>query len=119
MATPAEEDRERFKNIDPNLREEVGGLLERAFKREEGRAPDELESYSLEVLAGEAEQKASEAERQAIEAAQAARGASERYAASHSLDDLEQAQRWEAEVASFRREAENYRLEAERLRKYL
>jgi hypothetical protein len=119
MPGPAEEDRQRFKSIDPGLREEVGGLLERAFGREGGRAPDEIESAALEQLAGEAESKAEQAARAALEASGAARAAAERYAASHAIDDLDAVQRWQAEAASCQREAETYRQEAERLRKYL
>jgi hypothetical protein len=119
MPTPGGDDQGHFREVDPRLREEVGRLLERAFQREEGRIPDEMDIQQLETLAGEAEQKAESAERLAEEALQAARSASERYAATHALDDLEAVQRWEAEAASFRREVENYHLEAEHLRRCL
>lgn len=118
QSTPEQDDR-HFQNLDPHLRDEVGGILERAFRREEGRIPDELEVENLQTLAGEAEQKAEKADRLAEEALEAGRRASEQYATSHALDDLEVVQRWEAEAASYRREAEGFRLEVERLRKYL
>jgi hypothetical protein len=119
MTIPGEDEPTHFQDINPRLREEVGRLLERAFQREEGRIPDEMEIRQLETLAGEAERQAESAERLAEEALQAARLASAEYAATHALDDLEAVQRWEAEAASYRREAESYQLEAEHLRRYL
>jgi hypothetical protein len=119
MQTPPNDDQLHFQNVDPRLRDEVGGILERAFKREDGHIPDAMETQALQSLANEAQQKAAEAERLAEEAEMAARQASERYALSHAQDDLESVQRWEAEAASYRREKENYLFEVERLRKYL
>jgi hypothetical protein len=119
MQPPGEDDPARFQDINPRLREEVSRLLEHAFQREAGRIPDEMEIRQLETLAGEAERKAESAERLSEEALQAAVRASELYAATHALDDLEAVQRWEAEAASYRREAESYQLEAEHLRRYL
>jgi hypothetical protein len=110
---------EKPKQLDAHTREEVGGILERAFRQEEGHRTLEVEQQYLESLSKEAEKKAELAEQQAIAADQAALRASERYAISHSLDDLDIMQRWEAEAASYRREMESYHLETERLKKYL
>lgn len=119
MQTPSEKDQQHFQNVDPRVREEVGGILERAFQREDGHVPEAGEIQNLEALAAEAGQKAREAENLAQEAEQAALRASERYAISRAQDDLEAVQRWEAEAASYRREVEGYESEVERLRKFL
>lgn len=119
MQSPADEDRQRFQVPDPRLRDEIGGLLEKAFLREEGRLPDALEISNLKILEEEAVEKAEKAQQLAEEALDAAQRASEQYAASHALEDLEAVQRWEAEAATYFREAEVFRLEVERLRRYL
>jgi hypothetical protein len=110
---------DQYNRPDPHVREEVGGMLERAFRREDGCETLEDERASLQVLAQEAEEKVACAERLAQEAAESARLAAERFRLSQNLDDMETVQRWEAEATSYRREAENLRLEAERLRKYM
>jgi hypothetical protein len=104
---------------DPHIREEVGGVLERAFRREDGLETLDEERLNLQTLAVETEEKAIRAERLAQEAAQAAKLAAERFSHTQGADDMEAMQRWEAEATSYRREADNLRLEVERLRKYI
>lgn len=118
-ATEAEENQPNFQKIDPRLREEVGGILERAFRNENGLEKPDIEVEQIEILAQEVEEKAERARCLAEEAVEAARKAAERYELSHGLDDLEAVQHWEAEADSYRREAEILDQEAERLRKYL
>lgn len=119
MPLSNDEDRQRFQAPDPHLRDEIGGLLERAFLREGGREPDALEISNLRILEDEMVEKVEKAQRLAEEAMGASRRAAEQYTASHALEDLEAAQRWEAEAATYHREAEVLRSEVERLRKYL
>jgi hypothetical protein len=96
----------------------VGGVLERAFRREGGDEPREEEKRRLFAWAEEAETKAEAAERMANEAEGAAAAASERFGIAGQPDDLELAARWRSEAESHRREAERLREEAERLRHY-
>jgi len=112
-------EQEHYQKLDPRTREEVGGVLERAFRREEGREILQVEQQTLLTLVQETEEKAEKAEQHAQEAEEAARRSSELYALSRAIDDLEALQRWEADAASYRREAERFRQEAEHLRKYL
>lgn len=111
--------KDRYQATDPYTRGEVGGILERAFQREHGKEPNELESQQLLFLADESERRAEIAELSAIEAEQAALQAAERYALTGETDDGEAMRRWEAEARAYRREAEALRLEVERLRSYL
>lgn len=108
-----------FRQLDPRTREEVGGILERAFRQENGRITQEIEIQQILVLSNETEIKAQEVEGLVHEALEAAGLAEERYKSSHSLEDLETMQRWQAEAAGYRRQAERLRLEVEQLRKYL
>ena len=119
MSEVEDREGERYRPADPRIREEVGGILERAFQSEGGRKHDEEEARRFMALAEEAESRAESAERLAQEAEQAAERAAERYALTGSADDLAAVQRWETEAGAYRREAENMRQEAERLRKYI
>lgn len=123
MSVPDEpydpKDPSRFRPSDPKTQQEVGGVLERAFQREGGREPEELEAQRFLALAEEADQRAEAAESLAMEAEDAAAQASERFARTGGPDDLESVKRYEDMAGEYRREAECMRLEAERLRKYL
>jgi hypothetical protein len=103
---------QRFAPADEKIREEIGGILERAFKRESGVEPNEQEIHRFLILAEEAEKRAEAYEhlaRQASEAAEIAR----------SEDDLELTQLRESEAEQYSLEAETLRTDAERLRGYL
>ncbi len=119
MQTPFEEDIQHYREVDPRVREEVGGILEHAFRHERGALPEKIEVQTLEKWATEVEAKAEKANQMAEDALDAARRASEQFALSHSLEDMEAVQQWEAEAASYRREADLLHAEAEQLRKYL
>lgn len=110
---------DRYEAADPYTRGEVGGILERAFQREGGKEPNELEAQQLLFLADESERRAELAELSALEAEQAALQAAERYALTGETDDGEAMRRLETEAKAYRREAEALRLEVERLRSYL
>jgi len=117
--TEDQDQQERYKPADPYTRSEVGGILERAFQREGGHEPNELEAQRLLALADEAELRAESAEQLSREAEQTATQAAERYALTGARDDLETLQRRQVEAHAYRREAEAMRLEVERLRSYL
>lgn len=117
---PGSEDKAgRYRAADARTQEEVGGLLERAFQREGGREPRQEEARRFLEWVKETEGKAEAVDSLAREAEQAAAEAAERFARTRGEDDLAALQRWEAEADAYRREAENLRLEAERLRHYL
>ncbi len=108
-----------FRPADPLTQEEVGGVLERAFRREGGDEPQEAEARRFLELADEAEGRAEAAEALTREAERAATQAAERYALSGGTDDLAAIKRWQEAASEYRREGASQRLEAERLRKYL
>ncbi|MHB0877399.1 MAG: hypothetical protein ACYC5O_15285 [Anaerolineae bacterium] len=112
------DDRDHYRAVDPRTQEEVGDVLERAFRREDGREPREEEVRRFLALAEEAERGAETAESLAREAEQAAAAASERYGLTGGSDDLAAVERWTGAAQTYRREAESLRLEAERLRYY-
>jgi hypothetical protein len=108
-----------YRAADARTQEEVGGILERAFQRESGREPREEEERRFLAWAEEAESKAEAADSLAREAEQAAAQATERYSLTRGEDDMAARQRWDSEAEAYRREADDQRLEAERLRHYL
>lgn len=110
---------DRFRPAAPQTQEEVGGVLERSFRRERGREPNEEESRRFLALADEAEKKAETSEASAREAEASAARAAERYSHGGDSSDTDDARRWEEAAAVYRREAESFRLEADRLRQYL
>ena len=110
---------DRYQAADPRVREEVGGILERAFRGEAGRFANEDEAHCFLALADEAEARAEAAESLTRESEQAAVQAGERFALTGGQDDLAAMRRYEAEAEAYRREGEALRLEVERLRKYL
>jgi hypothetical protein len=109
---------QRYQPSDPRTREEVGGILERAFQREGGREPDDVEETHFRVLAQEAEARLHSAEHLAEEAEGAAKRAAEQYALSQNHEDLEITRRWQQEAALRRREVHTLQEEVERLRKF-
>jgi hypothetical protein len=110
---------QRFAPADEKIREEIGGILERAFKRESGVEPNEQEIHRFLILAEEAEKRAEAYEHLARQASEAAEIASEQYASTRSEDDLELTQLRESEAEQYSLEAETLRTDAERLRGYL
>jgi hypothetical protein len=115
---PGSDEEEAYQPTSRRIRAEVGGVLERAFRREGGEEPAEEDVLALLSLAEEAEARAEAAENHAREAERAAAEARERYARSASPDDLSEVEFFEAELKSYHREAVELRLEAERLRAY-
>ena len=111
-------DPQRYQQPDPRTRQEVGGILERAFQQEGGRIPDEVEATRFKALIEETEARLLSAEHQAAEAEIAAVQAVEQYARSQRAEDLEIAQRWQEESVMRRREVQLLQEEAERLRKF-
>jgi len=109
----------RFRPADPRTQEEVGGVLERAFRNEGGDEPREEEARRFLELAAEAEKRAEAADALAEEAGRAATAAAERHATTGGADDLAAVKRWDEVAAEQRRRAEAERLEADRLRRYL
>jgi hypothetical protein len=115
----AETASQRFTPADDRIREEIGGILERAFKREGGTEPNEQEIRRFLTLAQEAEKRAEAYDNLARQACEAAETASEQYASTRSDDDLELVQLRESEAEQYNLEAEALRTDAERLRSYL
>lgn len=107
-----------FPAADVRTQEEVGGLLERAFRREGGEEPREEEKRRLLARAEEAEARAAAAESQAREAEWSGERAAERYGRSGSGEYLASLRDWQEQAEARRREAEELRGEAERLRHY-
>jgi hypothetical protein len=112
------DDRDHYRPVDPRTQEDVGDVLERAFRREDCREPREAEMRRFLALAEEAERRAEAAESLTEEAERAAAEASERYGRSGSTEDLAAIERWTAAGRTYRREADSLRAEAERLRHY-
>jgi hypothetical protein len=113
---PGTDEEAAYRPTSQRVRAEVGGVLERAFRREGGQEPDEEDFTALLSLAEEAEARAEAAESHAREAERAAAEAGERYGRSANPEDLAEVQYFEAEKVAYQREAESLRLEAERLR---
>ena len=105
-----------FPSPSPGTREELGGILERAFQAEAHDPPTTEEARRSVRLAEEAEARAQALQSLQEEAQRAADAAAERYGRSGHPDDLDQCRRWEAEAASYRREADLLKIESERLR---
>lgn len=111
-------DAKRYQQPDPSTRQEVGGILERAFQQEGGRIPDEVEANRFRTLIEETEVRLKSAEHQAAEAEVAAAQAVEQYARSQRVEDLEIAQRWQEEIVLRRRQLQLLQEEVERLRRF-
>ncbi len=112
------QDPSRYEPASARTQEEVGGMLERAFRQEGGRRSREEEVRRFLALADEAEARAETAESLAREAEEAAERAAERHALSGEAGDLAALERWQAEAEIQGRQVEHFREEAERLRKY-
>lgn len=106
----------RFQPADPHTREELGGVLERAFERERGRDPNEEEVRRFHALAGEALRQAETKLSLAREAEAAAERAAERYGRSRDAGDLAESRRFAEAAESYRRQAREFRNSAEDLR---
>jgi hypothetical protein len=115
----ADTDRTRFTPADEQVREEIGGILERAFKREGGTEPNEQEIHRFLILADEAEKRAEACEHLAHQASEAARIASQEPASSKSEGARELVRLRESEAEQYSLEAETWRTDVERLRSYL
>ena len=96
----------RYRPPDPRTQKELGGVLERAFEREGGREPYEAEIRRADELADEALREAEIKLSLAREAE----------AALVEAKDLAEIEKWREALAMYRREAEEFRREAERLR---
>jgi hypothetical protein len=99
----------RYRPADARTQKELGGVLERAFERESGREPDEEEIRRLNALADEALHEAEIRLALAREAESALARAGEEA----------ELRKWAEALETYRREAAEFRLEAERLRGYI
>lgn len=115
--TPSTE--EHYRPADHDTQKEVGGILERAFLREDGQEPYEDEMVRFFGSAQEADERAEQAEAAYREAQREGELAAERYALTAGPDDLAAMERFREQAEAYRREAETLREEAERLRKYI
>jgi hypothetical protein len=112
---PAKAARHSFQPADATTQHEVGGILERAFHQEGGRAPDEAEREQLLAVIEATEERAKSAERQAVEAGEAAAHC----LAEPNREALEQAHRWSLAGYQHQRQAYDLYLEAFRLQQFL
>jgi len=99
----------RYRPPDPRTQKELGGALERAFEREQGREPDEEENRRYHALADEALREAET--RLAL--------AREAEAALELARDPAEIERWTEQLENYRREAGEFRRKAELLRGYV
>lgn len=109
----------RFEPADPKTREELGGVLERAFARERGKEPNEEEARRLHALADEALLEAEAKLSLAREAEAALARATERYGRSGDPNDLAEAEKWKDALETYQRLARDLRLKAELLRQHI
>jgi hypothetical protein len=109
----------RFERADPITREELGGVLERAFAHERGKDPNSEESRRLHELADEALREAETKLSLAREAEAALDRAAERYGRSGDRADIEDAERWKESAEIYRRLAGEWRATAEMVRQRL
>jgi len=110
------EDASRFQPADPRTQEELGGVLERSFARERGKEPAEEEVRRLHAMADDALREAEMKLRMAREAEDAMARAAERYGTSGDPVHLADLERWRDAAEAYKREAEELKIEGERLR---
>ena len=108
-----------YQPADRDTQQEVGGILERAFQREDGHEPYEAEITRFVGAAEEAEARAEAAEALQRESERAGDEVAERYALTAGPDDLAAVEHHRTEAESYRRESEMLHQEAERLRKHI
>ena len=106
----------RFPPAASKTKEELGGVLERAFMRESGKEPNAEEIRRLQALADEALRLARTKLGLAREAEAGMAQATERLSRSPDTGELAALERWRSAAESYRREAELFRLKAEDLR---
>ena len=106
----------RFEPAEPAAREELGGVLERAFAHEGGKDPNAEESRRLHTLADEALREAETKLSLAREAEAALDRAAERYGRSGDRADLDEVERWKESAEIYRRLEGEWRATAEMIR---